>query len=362
MESTGSQPQSPPESVEWARPRTITCIEHFQVGISRYHSGRCSVGTHGGMRGCKTTLFASERKPTTLRAHVCGGRHVHVVNTHSHALHYTAVHYTCSVQCVCVCMYMIFRLSKTLSGVGGPKIFIFEDPLHFEISFFQRKTPGSYFKRIVKRFLAETFRTFSNMFTHFPFFFSSFFLPVPYFHFCHTFFWLHFRGDWDRGENCVPHGQRRTLRGMSGRSAWPPAQRHAQTETLYASKGGRHNGQQHRHTKSICLLFRVGLHLQSCVHFLRFLPDFPNSRVGSSRWITVVPEALAKGDASLCDFLASFVPCTKVTASSSVRSTSHDDWIPQDISNTTCLHAPLSLFLRIFGHNHACTPRHDLRW
>ena len=36
---------------------------------------------------------------TTLRAHVCGGRHVHVVNTHSHALLYTALHYSCSVQC-----------------------------------------------------------------------------------------------------------------------------------------------------------------------------------------------------------------------------------------------------------------------
>ena len=36
------------------------------------------------------------------------------------------------------------------------------------------------------------------------------------------FFLLHFRGVWDSGENCVPHGQRRTLRGMEGRSAWPP--------------------------------------------------------------------------------------------------------------------------------------------
>ena len=78
------------------------------------------------------------------------------------------------------------------------------------------------------------------------------------------------------------------------RSAWRRAQRHAQTETLYAPKGGRHNGQQHRHTKSICLLFRVGLHLQSCVHVLRFLPDFPNSHFGSSRWVTVVPEAFGQ--------------------------------------------------------------------
>ena len=37
-------------------------------------------------------------------AHVCGGRHVHVVNTHSHALRYTALHYSCSVLCVCVCL------------------------------------------------------------------------------------------------------------------------------------------------------------------------------------------------------------------------------------------------------------------
>ena len=36
---------------------------------------------------------------TSLRAHVCGGRHVHVVNTHSHALRYAALHYSCSVQC-----------------------------------------------------------------------------------------------------------------------------------------------------------------------------------------------------------------------------------------------------------------------
>ena len=32
-------------------------------------------------------------------AHVCGGRHVHVVNTLSHALRYTALHYSCSVLC-----------------------------------------------------------------------------------------------------------------------------------------------------------------------------------------------------------------------------------------------------------------------
>ena len=49
---------------------------------------------------------------TSLRAHVCGGRHVHVVNTHSHALRYAALHYSCSVQYVCsyvrmfVCTYV----------------------------------------------------------------------------------------------------------------------------------------------------------------------------------------------------------------------------------------------------------------
>ena len=32
-------------------------------------------------------------------AHACGGRHVHVVNTHSHALRYTALHCSCSVLC-----------------------------------------------------------------------------------------------------------------------------------------------------------------------------------------------------------------------------------------------------------------------
>ena len=160
----------------------------------------------------------------------------------------------------------------------------------------------------------------------------------------------------------MPHGRRRTLRGMSGRSAWPRAQRHAQTETLYASKGGRHNGQQHRHTKSILSLVpRWSSPAIMCTFSSVLARLHPKSRVGSSRWITVVPEALAKGDASLCDFLASFVPCTKVTTSSSVQSTTHYDWIPQDRSNTTCLHVPLILFLRIFGHNLARTPRHDLR-
>ena len=32
-------------------------------------------------------------------AHVCGGRHVHVVISHSHALRHAALHYSCSVQC-----------------------------------------------------------------------------------------------------------------------------------------------------------------------------------------------------------------------------------------------------------------------
>ena len=32
-------------------------------------------------------------------AHAGGGRHVHVVNTHSHALRCTALHYSCSVLC-----------------------------------------------------------------------------------------------------------------------------------------------------------------------------------------------------------------------------------------------------------------------
>ena len=37
-------------------------------------------------------------------AHVCSGRRVLVVNTHSHALRYTALHYSCSVLCVLVCL------------------------------------------------------------------------------------------------------------------------------------------------------------------------------------------------------------------------------------------------------------------
>ena len=81
------------------------------------------------------------------------------------------------------------------------------------------------FQRIVKTFLAGTFRLIrtllvkSFIFAHFPtysqifLFFSlspvSLFSPLSLFPLLSHFFWLHFRGVWDSGENCV----RLVLRG-----------------------------------------------------------------------------------------------------------------------------------------------------